>query len=581
MDKYVKFREGDIFMSDKEKFSKQLNQEQGAQAEKKIVTNYDRKMEKRKKEEEKAKREKKITLVASIVIGVALVCFIASFPIRNYLAINEAYIQVDGDKVTQVEFDYNYNLAKNNYLTQYGSYLSYFGIDTSADLSTQMYTDTLSFQDFFEQMAVDNIKQTKALRNEADAEGFTYDSTEEYNNYVESLKSTAEEQGVTVDAYLQSVYGSYATQARLKTIVKEAMYVGAYYEKIAEDKAPTEEAIQTYYEENADTYDSVDYRMTLVEAVLPTEPALSEETTTTEDTNTTEETTSDTTEEVTDTDVAYEPTEEEIAAAMELAKTDAEALEAKIAVDGEQYTNQKGSSIASLLSTWLFDAARTEGDTTVLEDTTNNQYYVVAFENRYLDQTAAVDARIITSATVDGQTILDEWNSGEATVESFAALCETYSEDETTKYDGGLYEALISTDMDATLSAWLFDESRASGDTTAITLEDGTNYVFYYVGQNAPEWQLSIKSTILSTTMNEYLTEITSTIELVDDKGKLYYLQVEALEEAAAAESEAAATETEATESATETVTEETAAEDEVTESETETETTESASASE
>lgn len=51
---------------------------------------------------------------------------------------------VNGEAVNKVEFDYQYNLTKNNYIVQHGSYLTYFGLDTSKDLSTQMYSDTLT-----------------------------------------------------------------------------------------------------------------------------------------------------------------------------------------------------------------------------------------------------------------------------------------------------------------------------------------------------------------------------------------------------------------------------------------------------
>ena len=88
---------------------------------------------------------------------------------------------INGEEVNKVEFDYVYNTSKNNYITQYGSYLSYFGLDTSKDLSTQMYSETLTWQDYFEQNAVESLKQNKALMAEAKAAGFTYDTTDEYN----------------------------------------------------------------------------------------------------------------------------------------------------------------------------------------------------------------------------------------------------------------------------------------------------------------------------------------------------------------------------------------------------------------
>ena len=51
----------------------------------KIVTKYDRKVERRKEQKAKEERDKKISRITGIVLAAALVCFVASFPIRTYL----------------------------------------------------------------------------------------------------------------------------------------------------------------------------------------------------------------------------------------------------------------------------------------------------------------------------------------------------------------------------------------------------------------------------------------------------------------------------------------------------------------
>ena len=139
------------------------------QQQEKIITRYDRKLQKRKEQKEKEKRERRIMAAIGIVIAAALVCLIASFPIRTYLATHSAFIQVGGESVTRVEFDYHYNIVRNNYLMQNGTYMSYFGLDLTGDLSTQMYSDTLTWQDYFEQLAVENLYwRTQADRRRTD-----------------------------------------------------------------------------------------------------------------------------------------------------------------------------------------------------------------------------------------------------------------------------------------------------------------------------------------------------------------------------------------------------------------------------
>ena len=510
------------------------------QTEQKVMTKYDRKVQKRKEEKEKEKKEERISTAIGIVVLVALVCLVASFPIRTYLATHETYVVVNGEAVNKVEFDYQYNLTKNNYITQYGSYLTYFGLDTSKDLSTQMYSDTLTWQDCFEQNAVESLKQNKALMAEAKAAGFTYDTTDEYNTFKETIKTSAASAGISEKEYVRSIYGSYATMGRIEEYVKNDMVMNAYYQKLQEDNAPSDDEIQSYYEENKATYDSVDYRLTTIEADLPTEP--------TELADPVEETAADTTGTTDGTaatdstqDTAYQPSDAEIAKAMEDAKVLADDAEKTVAKDGEAHENEKKSSVNYLISDWLFDDARKAGDTTVITNDNSHCYYAVAFEKRYLDETPSADVRvIIPTEDKTGEEILEEWKSGAATEDSFAELCKKYTQDTSAVENGGLFEQVTKTGMTEELSNWIFDNSRQAGDTVAITVSD-TAYVLYYIGQDQPEWKINIKNTLVSDTMSQHMQDITADVTVEDPKGKLNYLKVQA-EESAAAETATAET---------------------------------------
>jgi len=527
-------------MSKNEKVTE--NKEQKEQTEQKVMTKYDRKVQKRKEEKEKEKKEERISTTVGIVFLVALVCLVASFPIRTYLATHETYVVINGEEVNKVEFDYVYNTSKNNYITQYGSYLSYFGLDTSKDLSTQMYSETLTWKDYFEQNAVESLKQNKALMAEAKAAGFTYDTTDEYNTFKETIKTSAASAGISEKEYVRSIYGSYATMGRIEEYVKNDMVMNAYYQKLQEDNAPSDDEIQSYYEENKATYDSVDYRLTTIEADLPTEPtkladpveetAATTDTTATDGTAATDATASDS------TDTAYQPSDAEIAKAMEDAKILADDAEQTVAKDGEAHENEKKSSVNYLISDWLFDDARKAGDTTVITNDNSHCYYVVAFEQRYLDETSSADVRvIIPTEDKTGEEILEEWKSGAATEDSFAELCKKYTQDTSAAENGGLFEQVTKSGMTEELSSWIFDSSRQAGDTVAITVSDST-YVLYYIGQDQPEWKINIKNTLVSQAMSQYIEDITADITVEDPKGKLNYLKAQA-EESAAAETAA------------------------------------------
>lgn len=535
--------------------SKKETQGTGQEPEK-TVTRYDRKMQRRKEQKEKAIREEQVSRIMGIVLLVALACVVASFPIRNYLTVNGTYATVNGEKISRVEFDYNYYVARSTYLNQYGAYLSYFGVDTSKEVDTQMYSDKLTWGDYFKQLAVENIARNRGLRKAAAEEGFTYDTTEDYKLFQEDLKKAASGAGKTAKEYLKDVYGPYATLARVKPCLESSFFASAYSEAVAEKLTPSQEEIQAYYEKNQASYDSVDYYKQEVDAELPTEPteladpvepAEGEEASSAEDGSGEEE--------------AYQPSEAEIEAAMKEAKAEADKLEKTLLKDSEVIQNTKKSAITSLISDWLFDEGRKQGDTTVIEDATNHRYYVVGFESRYLDQTPSVDLRVTMTAEDNGQAILDEWKAGAATEDSFAELCDKYNDATVTDVKGGLLEGVLPSDVPTELADWMKDSARAAGDTAVISPDsDEYTYVLYYKGTNDAEWIQRIRSTLRNENVSVYMGAFTENVDVQDPKGNLRYLKVRAEEEAAAQESsaqESAAQESNAQESDTQTSQEE------------------------
>lgn len=498
----------------------------------KIVTRYDRKVQRRKEQKEKELRDKRIAQAVGIVLAAVLVCIIASFPIRTWISLNGTYIEVNGEKVTRVEYDYNYNLVASSFINQYyTTYLYYFGVDLTGDLSQQMYSDTLTWKDHFDEMTVERLVQNKNMMKEAREEGFAHDTAQEYEEYMAALEDAASEAGQSVKDYIRQLYGAYATESRVRPYVEEGLYLTAYNTEVLEERfAPSAEEIQEYYEGHRNSYDSVDYYLYTVNAQLPTEP--------TELADPVEEDENGEGDAAGDEggETPYQPSEAEITAAMEAAKAEADAVERKIKTEGELNTNMKMSAVTYSLQSWLFDEERKAGDTTVIEDTTGHRYYVLGFEDRYLDKTRSADARILMTQA-DGQAILDEWKNGAATEESFGEICDKYRDASLSAVEGGLYEALVSSEMPDALREWVTDSERKAGDTAVISPEGSEyTYVAYYVAPNEEEWYLSIRSTLLSQKLSEYMDGLTENADVKDPKNNLNYLKVQEEEAAAAAQ---------------------------------------------
>ena len=504
----------------------------------KVITKYDRKMQKRKEEKEKEKREKRISTGIAVIVLVALACLVLSFPIRTYISLHKTYVKVGDENVTKVEFDYDYWTVVNNYVSNYSQYLSWFGLDVTKDLSTQYYSGTRTWKDYFEEMTVDNLRQNKALKADAQAKGFTYDVTEEYNRIVEQQKANAQAAGLSMNKYLQQSFGAYATQSRIKPFLEEALFVNAYYKKLSEDRTPSAEEVQAKYEENPQSYDSVDYRILQFDADLPTEP-----TELADPVEETEETAEETTEET-----AYTPSEAEVAKAMEDAKEEATAALGTIKTEGAQVTGIQYSSANDVIRDWLFDDARKAGDSTVLEDTDSNRYYCVAFEKRYRDETPTANVRILVADTAEeAGEIYNTWKDGGASEPYFEELANgKYISNSVA--EGGLLEGISKDDdLYEELLDWIFAEGRSVGDCEIVTIEDVASFVTYYAGENSPNWYNSIESDLRSQALSEYVDQLKESCQVADPDQNLNYLVLQAQEEAAAA---SAAAESEAAENA-------------------------------
>ena len=89
----------------------------------KVVTKYDRKMQKRKEEARKEAKRRFITKWVCIAVLAGVILGSGTAIGLKLNSIYNDYIEVDNDKISQIEFDFYYGIAKTNSLntTLYGS----------------------------------------------------------------------------------------------------------------------------------------------------------------------------------------------------------------------------------------------------------------------------------------------------------------------------------------------------------------------------------------------------------------------------------------------------------------------------
>lgn len=114
------------------------------------------------------------------------------------------------------------------------------------------------------------------------------------------------------------------------------------------------------------------------------------------------------------------------------------------------------------------------------------------------------------AAEAEAQRILEEWEAGDATEDTFGELANTYSTDPGSNTAGGLYTDVYPGQMVPTFNDWCFDETRKASDT-GIVLSDFGYHIMYFVSHTENYyWKTVAESELRYVSYQEVLTSITS-----------------------------------------------------------------------
>lgn len=489
------------------------------------------------REAQQRREEKRTNLLYGVIAAAVLVAVIASFVWRSdFIPKTTTAATIDGEKYTAAEVEYYYQTAYRNFVTnsQYSYFLSYLGLNTNATLKSQSINSTaaamlgielpdadaesaeadseadplaptgMTWHDYFLDEALDNMRVIQAALKAAEAEGFQYPAgvQAQYDDNMDALKAVAAASGISVSQYLKGNFGAGVTEKvygeQLMRVLRYSAYADAYQDSLTYSDSELEDA----YGADRNTYDHVSYEVVSFSGAA--------ESTTDDEGNT------------------VEPTEEEAAAALEAAQDLAQTVldgfqdggdleELANENDGTYSKNENGTySAGSVMSEWLYDSARKSGDASTLADGTVQ--YVVVFHDRFRDENPTIDIRHIlvslgTGSIAEGEEgyedqqaqlkadahakaeeLLAQWQSGEATEDSFAALALKESADGS-KYDGGLYTEVYQGRMVTEFNDWCFDTARQSGDTGVVDTQYGS-HVMYFSGVNAARWQTQVAANL-------------------------------------------------------------------------------------
>lgn len=413
------------------------------------------------------------------------------------------------EKANVPQVSYYFTNIYQNYVRQYGEYISYMGLDPSKSLRAQTYPgdETKTWFDYFMEQTMDQMSSIYALNAQAEKAGYTWNDAmqAEFDANEESLKTSAAAASLSESKYLQRIYGATMSRGVYEAEMKQVILASDFAQSHSDGLTYTGEQLEAEYAANRNAYDVVDYQSVRLSGAA--EGSADAE------------------------GNPVDPTDEEKAAAMSAAKSSADKLYADFKAgrslsalaegdDSKTYTDGKAAAYSSgVLMDWLFDNSRRSGDSAVLADETGSAYYVVTFGQRYRQEYKTVDVRHIliqpesgeiaqgedgydeeqaklkADAKAKADDLLAQWVAGAATEDAFAQLAKENSTDGGSKADGGLYKQVYQGQMAASFNDWCFDSSRKAGDTGVVETDYGY-HIMYFVGENLPFWQLQADSTL-------------------------------------------------------------------------------------
>ena len=512
--------------------------------------------EKQRTAQDEAKKVNLYTIAFAVVMAVLLVVaavFGVSQTItsQGIMEKKTTALTIGTHELNNAELNYYYMDAVNNFYGNYGSYAAMFGLDPSKPLNEQISDETTgkTWADDFLDTAKNSARSVYALSDAAAAAGFALPEEEQtaLDTAISNMEGYAVLYGYpSAKDYLKAVYGKGADMESYRAYLERNALAQAYQNHYAESLSYSDEDLRAAEKDNFDAYSSFSYNTYYLAASRFLTGGTENEDGTT--TYTDEET------------AASVAAAEEAAKALTAEDVDSlEALDAAIAAldvnkDTEAvstaYDNTKFSSLNGTYADWLTDDSRKEGDVayfanvTTDEDgkETTNGYYVVyfrsstdntfplsnvrhilaAFEGGTKDETTGLTTysdEEKAAAKKEAEDLLAQWQAGDATEDSFAALANEKSDDGNGT-TGGLYEDIApdSTFVEP-FKNWALEDHKP-GDTGIVETQYGY-HVMYYVAQTDYTYRdYQIENELRNADVSKWYTETVEAVSMADGDTK-------------------------------------------------------------
>ncbi len=176
------------------------------------------------------------------------------------VAEKDTVVATIGDaELTNAQLRIYYRSAVSSFLsTEYGYMMMMYGaLDYTKPLDTQLSTEgEMTWQQFFVQYALDNWQLTQSLAIEAEKNGV--EMTAEDREYLSTMRASLEELAanhtLTVEDMLAADFGAGVNYEDFEEYQELYLKGSPYYDMEVEKLVATEEDLETYFQENEETY---------------------------------------------------------------------------------------------------------------------------------------------------------------------------------------------------------------------------------------------------------------------------------------------------------------------------------------
>lgn len=479
--------------------------------------------------QKKAIRKKaNLLAIVAVLVVIAVLCgLFFLFRINNgYFEKTKVAAKVNGEDITAAELNFYagtqlFSMMRMQAFTPSGQRILARPMPAFNQKIKGEYNEKSVRNIILDQLKED-LPKLKFMQAQAKADGLELNEQQKQgiDNYIAQIKASAAQYQMTPNELLTAIFGKGSDEAQVRRYIGDLFLSQLYEQTKVKDSKVSEEELKAAYEENKDEFESVSYRMFVLNqasAEPEKEPAETTETadvkTTAEDKNTagTEKTpaesstesetekadeTAESSEKVTKPTDKVEVDEENRSIKIEKAYDpeaqakaikDREDLDKKTSdilanikdeasfneaikpylsdAEKEVYKDDKATLVSNAyksalqpeLAAWLFDPARKEGDKTAI--TSSGKATILYFINRKLDETPTYTTRhiLIRVGMEDGKSIQD--SDREAAKTKAENILKEYRDGEQTEEAFAALAQKYSDDGGSKLNGGLYENT--------------------------------------------------------------------------------------------------------------------------